>query len=136
MAAHPPTNGASSSFVESSGELNALLDTTSESAYSEDEETSVNLEFSEQERRAQRAKLREVEELILEQYRAYVIRLYPWMRNSPLLPDMKGGVVEGIVIELELSSFSSSDLTDWLNSLRANPHQLDYFFKDFVVPRK
>jgi hypothetical protein len=136
MAAHPPTNGASSSFVESSGEIDALMDTTRESAYSEDEDTSVNQEFVEEEQRAQQAKLRELEELILEQYQAFICKEYSWMHNSILLPNMKGGVVEGVMKQLELETYSSSDLTDWLNSLRAKPTTLYYFFQDSVPRRK
>ena len=58
------------------------------------------------------------------------------MRNSSFLPDMRGGVVEGIVISLELDALSSIELTEWLNTLKANPEQLNPFFKDLVVPRK
>ena len=136
MAANPPA--ASASFVESSGDLNALLETPSQSAYSQNSDTSasVNQEELEQELRARQAKLREIEELILQRYRAYVVRRYPWMQNSSLLPDMRGGAVEGIVIELELDALSSIELTECANTLRANPQQLNYFFKDMVVPRK
>ena len=133
MAANPPA--ASASFVESSGELNAMLDTTSQSAYSQnsDSSASVNQEAFELEQRAQQEKLRQIEEFILERYRSYVIGRYPWMKNSSLLPDMRGGAVEGIVISLELDALSSTELTDCLNTFRANPKQLDQFLKDLVV---
>lgn len=139
MAANPPE--ASAAFVESSGGINALLDidnTTNQSAHSLDSDTSasVNQEEFQLERRERQEKLRQIEELILEQYRSYVVRHSPWMKNSAFLPGMKGGVVEGIVIELELDALNSTELTEWVNTLRADPHKLKDFFKDFVVPRK
>lgn len=128
------TNGASSSFVESSGEIDALLDTTRESAYYEDENTSVNQEFIEEEQRAQQAKLRELERLILQQYRAFTRKNYTWIpKDDILLPSMKGGVVEDVMQKFKFETDSSSDLTDWINHLWAKPKTLHFIFKDYVA---
>nr|QXF29448.1 hypothetical protein [Triticum aestivum] len=133
------TNGASSSFLESSGEIDALLQTTTttrtpENADYEDDNTSVNQEFLEDGQRARQAKLRELERLILQQYKDFIRQKYPWIpKGDILLPSMKGGVVEDVMEKLELETYSSSDLTDWINHLRANPKTLNFIFKDFVA---
>ena len=44
------------------------------------------------------------------------------------------GIRSGIVTDLELSTFASRDLTDWVNSLRANPKLLHYFWLRYYGP--
>jgi hypothetical protein len=60
----------------------------------------------EQEQEAKRAKLDEIRQLLLERYRIVEWKRRGWMQNS-LFPDLSDGVVEGVVRELELFSYSS-----------------------------
>ncbi|KAL6590175.1 hypothetical protein ACP70R_050161 [Stipagrostis hirtigluma subsp. patula] len=148
--AHPPTNSSSSPFVESTGELDALMDTSGASSG----EASVNQatpEFNaveqaqppaddmvpvEQELEARQAVLSQIREEILQQYRADIIRRNPWMRNRvlPLLPDLMFSV-EGMVTSFELNSLSTPDLEEFLNDIRANPKQLRSIFKEYWPDR-
>ena len=129
------TNGASSSFLESSGEIDALLQTTTPTNPDfEDDQNSVNQEFSEEGQRVRQAKLRELERLILQQYQNFIRKKYPWIPEGDiLLPSMKGGVVENVMDQFEFHSYSNIDLTDWINHLRHNPKTFYFIFKDYVA---
>jgi hypothetical protein len=50
------------------------------------------------------------------------------MQNSPY-PDLSDGVVEGVVRELELFSYSSQELTDFISKFHEDPKQFHWFFE-------
>lgn len=58
-------------------------------------------------------KLDEIRQLFLEQYRIVEWKKRFWMRNSPY-PNLSDGVVEGVIRELELDSYSSEELTEFI----------------------
>nr|ABY55188.1 ribosomal protein S2 [Bambusa oldhamii] len=129
--AHPPSS--SSPFVESTGEIDALMDTTSASSG----EPSVNQATPEfhpvqQEVEAQQASLLEIRVEIHKQYLANIIRRNPWMRNSRhLLSQDIWNNVQSMVTSLELESLSTAELEQFLQDIRGNPNQLHFIFQEY-----
>ena len=126
VMAHPPT---SSSFSESPGELDALMDTTTAPSG----EPSVNQPTPNPvEQEAQQA-LFQVRDEILNLYRQYILRYSPWMKKDItfLFGDDIQLQVESIVTHLELESLSTEELNEFLQDIRGNPNQLHSFFKEY-----
>lgn len=114
--------------------MDALLDCLhlEESGDSSSSEPSVNKPAPdflavEQEQEAKRTRLDEIRQLLLERYRIVEWKKRFWMQNSPY-PDLSDGVVEGIVRDLELSSYSSQELTDLISDFNEDPEQFNSFF--------
>lgn len=73
-------------------------------------------------------KLDEIRQLFLEQYRIVEWKKRFWMRNSPY-PNLSDGVVEGVIRELELDSYSSEELTEFINDfMEGDPKRFRSFF--------
>lgn len=136
-----PINPAEASVPapESTGSMNALLDCiyleSGDSLYLESgdsSEPSVNQPAPdflavEQEQEAQRARLDEIRQLLLEQYRIVEWKKRVWMKNSQY-PDLSDGVVEGVVRDLELYGYSSEALTEFIRDFKEDPKQFHPFF--------
>ena len=141
--AHPPTNSSSSPFVESTGELDALMDTSASSG-----EPSVNQatpEFYaveqaqppaddmvpvEQELEARQAIFGQIRDEMKQQYRADIIRRNPWMRNRLLEQDILQNVLS-MISTFELDSLSTAELEQFIHDIRSNPRQLHFIFKEY-----
>lgn len=112
--------------------MDALLDCLSLSESGDSSEPSVNQPAPdflavEQEQEARRARLDEIRQLLLEQYRIVEWKKRFWMQNSPY-PDLSDGVVEGVVREFELFSYSSQELTEFISDFNEDPKQFHGFF--------
>jgi len=138
VMAHPPT---SSSFSESPGELDALMDTTTapsgEPSVNQPTpssgEPSVNQPAPNPvEQEAQQA-LFQVRDEIWNLYRQYILQYSPWMKKDItfLFGDDIQLQVSSIVTDLELESLSTAELNEFLQDIRGNPNQLHSFFKEY-----
>lgn len=81
----------------------------------------------EQEQEARRARLDEIRQLLLEQYRFVEGKKRFWMRNSPY-PDLSDGVVERVISELELFTYTSEQLTAFISDFNEDPKQFHCLF--------
>jgi hypothetical protein len=142
VMAHPPT---SSSFSESPGELDVLMETTTapsgEPSVNQPTpssgEPSVNqptpeINPVEQEVGAQHAFLWEIHAEILQQYQRYIICCSPWMRSDRDFMYGPGIMmnVRTIMEILELELLPVTELEQFLQDIRDNPRQLNSFFQE------
>ena len=130
-----PINPAQASVPrpENTSSMDALLDCLSLSESGDSSEPSVNQPAPdflavEQEQEARRARLDEIRQLLLEQYRIVEWKKRFWMQNSPY-PDLSDGVVEGILRDLELFSYTSQELAQFISDFHDNPKVCNSLFR-------
>lgn len=120
--------------VEQEAPMDALMDTTSARASSG--EPSVNQPTPEflpvQQEVEQQALLTEIREVLQQEYRRYIIRSSPWMRNTGYLysPNITR-VAELMIKDLELDLSSIEELQQFLQDIGANPQQLNSEFFNY-----
>lgn len=78
----------------------------------------------------QQALLTEIREVIQQEYRRYIVRSTPWMRNSEFLYSSNiADVAQLIINDIELDISSIEELQQFLQDFGANPRQLNSEFR-------